>query len=397
MSYFIEVDYSQHYKDGQSIGGDVFLLSKNQKEDQILCTLSDGLGSGVKANVLANLTAHMAQKYAMSSMDMIKSAEIIMNTLPVCRERKISYATFTILRLQQHQDKSLKAYIVEYDNPGFLLLRQGEFACPQKTQQKLKRPNAFKEEVLSYSELDLEAGDRIIFFTDGITQAGLGTATYPLGWRENNVKAFVRKELKARPEISAYELASAITSKAKALDIYKAKDDISCAALYVRQPRRLLISTGPPIDENQDRKLVEKIQQFQGKKIIAGGTTALIYSRLEEKKLHVGLDDFTGDLPPSASIEGLDLVTEGMLTLNQIAQLLEKRVSLSELPQNSAGKFLKLLLASDQVHFLVGTKINDAHQDPNIPFEIGIRRSIVRRITESLEKNYLKETTMEFI
>lgn len=397
MSYFIEVDYSQFYKSGQSIGGDVFLLSKDRKEDQIICTLSDGLGSGVKANVLANLTAHMAQKYAFSSMDMVKSAEIIMNTLPVCRERKISYATFSILRMHYKKGDRLKVSIVEYDNPGFLLLRDGAYLNPEKECHQLMRPGAFKEEYLYHSEIDLHAGDRIILFTDGITQAGLGTKTYPLGWREENVRAFIRREVSRRPDISAFELASAVTAKARALDIYKAKDDITCAALYVRQPRRLIISTGPPINEEEDIRLAQLINSFEGRKIIAGGTTALIYSRVEDKKLHVAMDDFEGDLPPSASIEGVDLVTEGMLTLNRIAVLLEKRISLNELPQNSAGKFLNLLLASDQVHFLVGTKINDAHQDPNIPFEIGIRRSIIRRIIEALEGNYLKETTLEFI
>jgi len=111
----------------------------------------------------------------------------------------------------------------------------------------------------------------------------------------------------------------------------------------------------------------------------------------------VNISDFDATLPPSASVEGIDLVTEGMLTLNSIVQLLEKRVSFKELPVNAAGKFLSLLLASDQVHFLVGTKLNDAHQDSSIPFEIGIRRSIIRRIIKALEDNYLKETILEFI
>ena len=125
MGYFIEVDYSQYYKEGQYIGGDVFLLSRNKTENQIICTLSDGLGSGVKANVLANQTAHMAQKYAFSSIDIVKSAEIIMNTLPVCKERKISYSTFSILKIYYENSDHLRASIVEYDNPGFLLMRNG--------------------------------------------------------------------------------------------------------------------------------------------------------------------------------------------------------------------------------------------------------------------------------
>ncbi|MBB6482462.1 SpoIIE family protein phosphatase [Spirochaeta isovalerica] len=397
MSFFIEVDYSQYFKEGQSIGGDVFLLSKGEERDRIICTLSDGLGSGVKANVLANLTAHMAQKYAAGTTDMVKSAEIIMNTLPVCRERKISYSTFTILRMENLKSDKVRASIVEYDNPGFLLIRDGACLCPEKTRHELKRPGAFKDENLFHTELELEAGDRIIFFTDGITQAGLGTKQLPLGWRAGNVKRYILELLNNRRETSAYELASAVTAKARALDIYKAKDDITCASVYIRKPRRLIVSTGPPIDESRDEKLVKAIADFDGRKVIAGGTTAQIYSRITGKKLKVALSDCDGDLPPCASMEGVDLVTEGMLTLNRIAGHLEKRISLNELPRNSAGQFLKLLLESDQVRFLVGTKINDAHQDPSIPFEIGIRRSIIGRIVKALEENYLKETELEFI
>lgn len=397
MEYFIEVDYSQYFKEGQNIGGDVFLLSRNKEEGQIICTLSDGLGSGVKANVLANLTAHMAQKYALSTIDIVKSAEIIMNTLPVCRERKISYATFSILKILYKDCDSLRVSIVEYDNPGFLLLREGEYLKCKKTEYPLQRPGAFKDEILYYTELDLKAGDRVLLYTDGVTQAGLGTRTYPLGWRESNVKAYVHKELKEKPHMSAYELAAAVTARARSLDIYKAKDDITCSSVYIRKPRRLLISTGPPIDENKDDLLAEKITSFQGKKIISGGTTAQIFSRIREKEIHVNISDFDTALPPSATLEGIDLVTEGMLTLNCIVQLLEKRVSFKELPHNAAGKFLSLLLASDQVHFLVGTKINEAHQDSRIPLEIGIRRSIIRRMIKALEDNYLKETNLEFI
>ncbi len=397
MNYFIEVDYSQFFKEGQNIGGDVFLLSRNKAEGQIICTLSDGLGSGVKANVLANLTAHMAQKYALSTIDIVKSAEIIMNTLPVCKERKISYATFSILKILYSDSDSLRVSIVEYDNPGFLLLRNGEYVKCEKTIFPLKRAGAFKDENLCYTELELRAGDRILLYTDGVTQAGLGTRTYPLGWREHNVQAFVKRVVSENTHMSAYELASMITAKARALDIYKAKDDITCASVYVRKPRRLLISTGPPIDEDKDEELVDKIISFKGKKIISGGTTSLIYSRIRNCDLKVNISDFDTSLPPSASIEGVDLVTEGMLTLNCIVQLLEKRISLKELPNNAAGKFLELLLASDQVHFLVGTKINEAHQDSSIPFEIGIRRSIIRRIIKALEENYLKETTLDFI
>lgn len=397
MSSFIEVDYSQFYKHGQQIGGDVFLQSRDEDEKQITCTLSDGLGSGVKANVLASLTAHMAQKYAINSNDVVKSAEIIMNTLPVCKERKISYSTFSILKIKRKKNGNLKGTLAEYDNPGFLHIRQNTVLKGEKNNYILQRPGAFKEEVLHYSEFELQTGDRLVLFTDGITQAGLGTAQCPLGWREENVRTFILERLKQNPQMSAYELASAVTTHAKSLDLYKAKDDITCCTVYVRSPRKLLVCTGPPIDPGKDQELTDRIINFPGKKVLSGGTTSQIVSRIIGKGIEVNLKDLNSKIPPSAFMKGVDLVTEGMLTLNETALLLEKRISLQELPENAAGRLLKLLLTSDQVHFLVGTKINDAHQDPNIPFEIGIRRSIIRRIIKALKDNYLKETTHDFI
>ena len=101
---FIDVDYAQIFKHGQKIGGDVFLLSRNPEKNQIVSTLSDGLGSGVKANVLASLTAHMAHKLSFSPIDLNHSAKIIMDTLPVCKERKISYSTFTIADIRYKEN-----------------------------------------------------------------------------------------------------------------------------------------------------------------------------------------------------------------------------------------------------------------------------------------------------
>ena len=55
------------------------------------------------------------------------------------------------------------------------------------------------------------------------------------------------------------------------------------------------------------------------------------------------------------------------------------------------------MLESDIVEFLVGTRINEAHQDPNVPVELDLRRNIVRRITHLLESRYLKETSVRFV
>lgn len=394
---FIDVDYAQIFKHGQKIGGDVFLLSRNPENNQIVCTLSDGLGSGVKANVLASLTAHMAHKLSFSPINLKDSARIIMDTLPVCKERKISYATFTIADIHyKAQMESIKVNLVEYDNPEALRFSNSESRDWQRIQTKLSRKGAFKEESVKQSEFNLEVGDRLIMFSDGVTQSGLGKSL-PLGWRLDGVRKFITQQLEKDPDISSRALSAAIVQHGCLLDGMCSKDDITAVVVYIRKPRRTLIVTGPPFSKESDKIMADKIRNFDGVKIVSGGTTALIVSRELKAKVKVDLSCWSKDIPPSSIMEGIDLVTEGMLTLSKVADVLERKQSVDTLDHDAVRRYVDLLLNSDQVHFIVGTKINEAHQDPNIPLEIGIRRTIIRRLCYALENGYLKETSVEYI
>ena len=394
---FIDVDYAQIYKHGQKIGGDVFLLSRNPDNNQIVATLSDGLGSGVKANVLASLTAHMAHKLSFSPISLEHSAEIIMDTLPVCKERKISYSTFTIADIRYKGDmENIEVNLVEYDNPQSLRFKDAEDVKWERTKIELKREGAFKKEVISNSSFKMEYGERLVMFSDGVTQSGLGKSL-PLGWRLDGVRTFIKEEISANPDISSRELSRAIVQKACSLDGFSSKDDITCVVVYIRKPRRTLIVTGPPFTKEADEILGEKIRSFNGRKIVSGGTTAQIVSRLFNKKITVDLSCWSPDVPPASKMEGIDLVTEGMLTLSKVVSALEKKVNVTDMPNDPAKKFVEILLDSDQIHIIVGTKINEAHQDPNIPFEIGIRRTIIARLRKALEENYIKETSVEYL
>ncbi|MFA6689262.1 MAG: SpoIIE family protein phosphatase [Sphaerochaetaceae bacterium] len=393
---FIDVDYSQIYKHDQKIGGDVFLLSRNPDNNQIVCTLSDGLGSGVKANVLASLTAHMAHKLSFSPINLTHSAKIIMNTLPVCKERKISYSTFTIADIRFPSRDDIEVQLVEYDNPQALHFAGAEPLEWSRNLIDLQREGAFKKEILSQSQFRLAVGDRLVMFTDGVTQSGLGRSL-PLGWRLDGARRFIKGQIEANANVSSRDLSRAIVRKAYALDGLVSQDDITCVVVYVRRPRRAVIVTGPPFTQEKDEVLGEKLKAFEGRKIISGGTTAQIVSRLFGKRIKVDMHSWSPDVPPCSTMDGVDLVTEGMLTLSKVATVLEKKIPTSELPDDAVRRFVDILLDSDQVHFIVGTKINEAHQDPSIPVEIGIRRTIIGRIRTALEQNYLKETSLEYL
>ena len=393
MTGFIEVDYFQSCKHSERIAGDVFLLSRDKDEGRIVCTLSDGLGSGVKANVLANLTASMGQKFTTSKMDIVKSAQVIMKTLPICRERKISYSTFTMVDI----DSSGKTGIIEYDNPPFILVREGKIISPLKKVIPLENRFPGRNEQLSHTKLKLHEEDRLIFFSDGVSQSGIGTSSLPLGWRKSSIEKFILDAVKTKKNISARELSRKIVSRAVLNDIQNAKDDITCAVVYSRKPRRILILSGPPIDQQNDQRLFNKYHDFKGKKIICGGTTAQIIADRLGVPIETNLHERTANIPPVSSMEGADLVTEGILTLSKTAELLETKDSWNVMKQNGAKRLITLLMNSDEVHFLIGTKINEAHQDPSIPVEIGLRRTIITRIKRTLEQKYLKKTFLEYL
>jgi hypothetical protein len=387
---FIDVDFCRQAKAGQVVAGDVFLSRKIKEEGRIITVLSDGLGSGVKAGVLANLTATMALRYTSAFVDVRQSAKTIMDTLPVCEKRKISYSTFTIVDL----DEDGKTRVIEHGNPPLVLLR-GQSPVPiERASLTLE---TWKDRVIHYSEFDTQLGDRIVFFSDGVSQSGLGRVGLPLGWGQDRVTDFLQRQISTENEISSRELSRKLVAEALTNDGRAAKDDITCGAIYYRRPRRLLVITGPPFSKERDGELAELVQTFDGKKAICGGTTAGIVSRLLGRPVTMDLKNLDPEIPPPAVMEGVDLVTEGTVTLAKVSEILERGNAGEPARKNPATDLVSLMLQSDIVEFVVGTRINEAHQDPNIPVELDLRRNIIRKIASLLETRHLKEAQVRFI
>ncbi len=387
---FVDVDSWQTPTRGQLTPGDVFLCQKLKEEDRTLAVLSDGLGSGIKANVLATLTATMAMKYVSGYTDIMRSAETIMDTLPICSVRKISYSTFTIADVES----SGETRIIEYDNPPFLLLRNGRAVPPPKRPIALRK---WQHRTLQYSEIDALPGDRIVFFSDGVTQAGMGAPRTPLGWTVEHAGEFAERLLACDPAMTSRQLAREIGAKALAFDCGHAKDDITCGVLHIREPRSMLVVTGPPFFPARDHELGRMISGFRGTIAICGGTTANIVSRVLCRPLAVRLEQLDPEVPPAATMDGVNLVTEGTITLGRVASLLEAGTPPEGLRRNAATELLGYLINSDVITFVVGTRVNQAHQDPGAPVEMDLRRNIVKRIAGLLESKYMKETAIQYM
>ena len=260
---FVDVDHCQRFKDRQDICGDAFYSQKIVEENRIISVLSDGLGSGVKANILASMTAQMALKFVASDMDFLHSAEIMMDALPVCQVRKISYATFTIVDSRLHATTR----IIEMGNPGFMLVRNGASVDPE--QQEITSPKW--RDAMRFTEIKTRPEDRIVLVSDGITQAGLGTERYPLGWRESGCRKHLLQLVGENPSISSRQLAQALMRGALAKENnQRPKDDMTCGVIYFRKPRKLILLTGPPFDMQRDSEYAHMLESFDGKRLFAG-------------------------------------------------------------------------------------------------------------------------------
>lgn len=419
----IDIDYSQLYKHGQKIGGDVFYLDRATGSNVITAILSDGLGSGVRANVLASLTSHMASKLSLSPMDLQRSAEVIMDTLPVDSVKGISYSTFTIARIIFSDNKSfIRVELIEYDNPDSLRFSSSEPVEWKKESVRLRRKAAIKEEIVFSSAFEMKNGDRLVFFSDGVAQAGVALGQAPdqlrdagyvsydsmphrqkkaqpvtaKGWGLENVSEYISSSIRKEPDISSRQLARDIVTQAYKYDNYKPNDDITCCVINVRKPRRTLIVTGAPRNRDSDKKLGEIVRNYDGQVIVCGGTTAKIVARELGKDITADKTP-AGSLPPSSVIDGIDLVTEGMITLTAVSERLSKKVLLKEMNEDAAKRLIKLLRETDQIEIIAGTKINDELDDPATAAKIGLRFPVIDSIARSLRENYFKECEVKYL
>ncbi len=384
---FIDIACSQKKKYNQNAYGDYFASNRFPNMNRIVAVLSDGLGSGIKANILACMTSTMLLKFMENHSDIEKSCEIIMNSLPVCKVRGISYSTFSAIDC--FDDGNAK--IVEEGNPDFIWIRGGEVLKPEYQSIQSKD---FKNRKMKVYNIKLEKYDRVIFCSDGATQVAMGSKRYPLGLERSGLIKIILEKLEQEPEISSKNLSEYLVKQIELIAPNRElKDDTSILSIYCRDPRESLIFTGPPFHGEKDNYYAKTFMEFKGKKAISGGTTANIISRELNIPVIAKLSMNSGKLPGLSEMEGVDLVTEGILTLTKTLEYLEN----GNAEENAAKTLMDFLLDSDVINFLVGAQMNKAHYDPNLPIEIEIRKNIIKQMAKVLEEKYLKKVNVQFV
>lgn len=371
MTISFEIGIASQNKHDEVLCGDVVGIEKDENSSVIV--LSDGLGSGVKANILATLTARIAARLLIRGVPLQDAVETISETLPVCQVRNLAYSTFSILQIRQDG----KGYLVQYDNPPAILVRRGNVTALRGDTRVIGR------RVIRESNLELENGDILVLCSDGVTHAGI-EALLPLGLEETGLVRLLRQEIELRN--SAQLIAEDILEFCEMYSAGTLGDDTTAVVVKVRPVIRGVLFSGPPLEKNEDQLMVDAFFEGDRRRAICGGTSANIVSRLKNLPVTVDMNYSDPNIPPVARMPGVDLVTEGILTLTRVVEMLESGVVRVKEKKDGASLLLKWLLECDEIELLVGLRINSAHLTPGLPFHLGLRSSVLQKLNDLLNQ-----------
>ena len=375
MELYLENGYTSLNKAGEELCGDRVKVADDGKYTTLV--LADGLGSGVKANILSTLTSTILCTMVSGGVSIEECVDTIIQTLPVCKERGVAYATFTVI----HVDRDGKGYMFEFDNPEAIYITDG------KCRNFERVPHKFEDKTVYITELALKPGDYIVTMSDGVIHAGIGMILN-FGWLRKDVMAYLDKNLK--PGMSAGAVACLLASACNDLYLDKPGDDTTVAAVRIREAVHVNIMVGPPVDKTKDDFYIARFLEGDSKKAVCGGTSSTIVARYLNTTVKADFDFPDKEVPPIGHIDGIDLTTEGVLTLRKLVELSEKYLSHTDLTPKTFTKRDGASLLADMlfekathVKFFVGQSINAAHQ--GLPIDITMKLKLVDTISKNLK------------
>lgn len=381
MSVSIDVAWKSLNKHQEELCGDKVEIVKTEDSDIVI--LADGMGSGVKANILATLTSKILGTMMFQGATIESCVETIAKTLPICQVRKVAYATFSILQIFH----SGEAYLAEFDNPGCVFIRD------KKIVKYPYEERSIEGKTIHEYRFQVKQNDCFVLMSDGVIYAGAGEILNLQGWTWENMAEYTLQCTKKT--LSASRLAVLLSQACDDLYVQRPGDDTTVAVARVIERRVVNIFTGPPLHKEDDEKLMYEFMHMEGKKIVAGGTSANIAARVLKKDIITKVDHNDPDVPPMAVIEGLDLVTEGVLTMGRALKLLKRYVRdefdaefFDELDANNGASRLAKILIEEctQLNLFVGTAVNQAHQDSELSFDLSVRMNLVEQLQNVVEK-----------
>jgi len=374
-----DVGYLSVNKYGEQLCGDHVDIVE-QGENSLVMVLADGLGSGVKASILSTLTSKIISTMMANQMSIEDCVATVASTLPVCEKRGIAYSTFTIIRVID----SMEAEVIQYDNPHVILLRDGKNYDYEKISMKIDNKTIYK------SKITLTQGDVFIAMSDGAIYAGVGR-TLNFGWQRENIIDYI--ELMYEKNFSAKIVSTILLDECMRLYGGTPGDDTTIAAIKIRKRKPMNLMIGPPSDPNDVNKMMALFFAKEGKHIVCGGTTSSLAAKYLGKEMNTHLNYVDPEIPPTSEIEGIELVTEGVITINRVLLYASSYLNDNEyysewsLREDGASKIARLLLEeATDINFYVGRAINPAHQNPNLPIQFSIKMRLIDELSECLKK-----------
>lgn len=364
---------------GETLCGDKVEIIGGGDEDLTL-VLADGLGSGVKANILSTLTSKILCTMISGGIPLEECVATIANTLPVCSVRQVAYSTFTILQIHKNET----AHIIQFDNPATIVLRRGEVFDYPRTTREIAGKKIWE------SSFPIEVDDVFIAMSDGAEWAGVGM-TMNFGWTRDSIADYVMGNY--MPDNSAKFTAGLIIDECDRLYGGRPGDDTTIAVARVRNRHTVNLMVGPPENKEDDERVMQEFFSKSGSKIVCGGTTGNVVSRYLNQPIIPSLDYFDPEIPPTCEIKGVDLTTEGVITLAKVLKYAEDFLDQAKLaPIWNSQKDGASLIARElfenatDINFFVGRAINPAHQNPNLPITFGIKQQLITSLSECLKK-----------
>lgn len=365
--------------EGEQLCGDhVDIVEQN--EDSTVIVLADGLGSGVKASILSTLTSKIISTMMAEGLSLEECVSTIAATLPICSVRGVAYSTFTIIHLINNET----AELIQYDNPHVILLRNGKNFDYPKNELSINGKQIYK------SVIDLQENDIFIAMSDGCPHAGIGIA-YNFGWRRDDIISFM--EMIADLGYTAKTLSTMLIDECNKQYGYHPGDDATACVVRVRKREPMNLLFGPPRNRDDCDRMMSLFFSKEGKHIVCGGTTSSIAAKYLGKPVKATLNFEQSDVPPIAEIEGVDLVTEGVITINKVIEYAKDALSSNELydqwsiKQDGASRICRLLFEeATDINFYVGRAVNPAHQNPDLPINFNIKMNLVEELSSYLKQ-----------
>jgi hypothetical protein len=376
LSIFIDIFAKELIKNGEELCGDKVKTFKT--DDKTILVLSDGLGSGVKANILATLTSEIIVTMIKAEIPIEDVIDTVLHTLPVCKVRKIAYATFTIIEIDK---KTRNFRVINFDNPPVFFMKKGKLQSPVvQTVDILGRK-------INIIEDKLDKGDFIAAVSDGVLYAGIGESS-SFGWKWEDVASYIENLLIPHWK-NARSIVGEISNRTLTLSKGELGDDATIAGIYAKERNQLILFSGPPEDEDMYDVYTELLFMFNGRRVVCGGTTTSIVSSRLGEEVEILIPTATNDIPPVGKLSEIDLVTEGIVTLSKAVEYLKKaHGDFAKLPSaiDAAVILAKELLRADYIYVIAGLGINKVSQFYMKPTRISVRKSIITDLSNILQE-----------